>query len=81
MQTFTKIFLLVCCFFSTMASAEELVSLDDATKKIIAESGSKVLGAKTESIDGKTMHVIKVLTEDGRVQHLKVDASTGKTIK
>jgi uncharacterized membrane protein YkoI len=32
-------------------------------------------------IDGKDVHIIKVLTPDGRVQYIKVDAETGSTIK
>jgi uncharacterized membrane protein YkoI len=57
-----------------------LLTLDQATKKII-EQQNKVMGAKTEEIDGKEVHVIKVLTSDGRVQYINVDAETGKIIK
>ena len=57
------------------------LTLDQATKKIIEQNKNKVMGAKTETVDGKEVHVIKILTSDGRVQSLNVDAETGKLIK
>ena len=56
------------------------ISLDEATKEILKEGDRRVLGAATEIIDGKEVHVIKVLTPDGHIQHYKVDAETGKQI-
>lgn len=81
MRTFFKVFLLMLSFipavFAENEPAPEL-NLDQATKQIIEKNHYKVLGAKTETIGGKETHVIKVLTEDGHVQNLKVDAETGK---
>lgn len=56
------------------------ISLDEATQKILNEGKNRVLGASTEIIDGKEVHVIKVLTPDGRILHYKIDAETGKII-
>ncbi|MDD2659122.1 MAG: PepSY domain-containing protein [Methylococcales bacterium] len=57
------------------------ISLDQATKQIIKnDTKIRVLGAETEIIDGKQVHVIKVLTLDGRIQHFKIDAETGEII-
>lgn len=56
------------------------VSLDDATKQVRKDSNKKVLGAKTESIDGREVHVIKILTPDGRIQNLRIDAETGQLL-
>ncbi|MGR9054083.1 MAG: PepSY domain-containing protein [Gammaproteobacteria bacterium] len=56
------------------------VSLDEATRQVRQDSSKKVLGAKTESIDGKDVHVIKVLTPDGRIQNLKIDAESGRLL-
>lgn len=85
MRAFIKVFLLVFCFVQVGFAGNEIVfsalSLDEATKKIIEESKSKVLGAKTEMFEGKEVHVIKTLTSDGRVQYLKVDVETGKLLK
>lgn len=85
MRTFIKIFLLTFSLISTAFSAEKPApelefDLDQATKQIITENNYKVLGAKTDIIEGKKTHVIKVLTEDGRVQNLKIDAETGTII-
>jgi len=56
------------------------ISLDQATKQIIKDSNNRVLGAQTEWIDSKEVHVIKVLTPDGHIQHYKIDAVTGELI-
>ncbi len=85
MQIFIKIFLLALCLTQTANAGKvfvfSILSLDQATKKIIESNENKVLDAKTEVIDGKDVHIIKVLTPDGRVQYIKVDAETGSTIK
>jgi len=78
MQTFIKVFLLMFCLTQTAFAA---LSLDQATRKIMEQNKSKILSAKTEMINGKEVHVIKVLTRDGRIQYLKVDADSGKIIK
>lgn len=57
------------------------INLDQATKQIISNDiNIRVLGAETEIIDGKQVHVIKVLTLDGRIQHYTIDAETGEII-
>ncbi|WP_411725311.1 PepSY domain-containing protein [Methyloglobulus sp.] len=56
------------------------VSLDQATQQIIRDGNKRVLGATTEIIDGRAVHIIKVLTPDGRIQHYKIDAETGALI-
>jgi uncharacterized membrane protein YkoI len=57
------------------------ISLDEATKQLIKDDGNRVLGAETELIDNREVHVIKVLTPDGHIQHYKIDAETGELIK
>jgi uncharacterized membrane protein YkoI len=56
------------------------ISLDEATSQILKDGKKRVLAATTEIIDGKEVHVIKVLTPDGRIQHFKIDAETGAII-
>jgi uncharacterized membrane protein YkoI len=84
MKNLIKLIALVF-WFSTLCLAESnillaRISLDQATKQIIRNSNKRVLGAHTEIIDGKEVHVIKVLTSDGRIQHYKIDAETGALI-
>ncbi len=57
------------------------ISLDQATAKIIKNDDNiRILGAETEIIDDKEIHIIKFLTLDGRIQHYKIDAKTGEII-
>jgi uncharacterized membrane protein YkoI len=81
MLTFSKVFLLAFCLIQSVSAVEALISLDQATSKIILENDGKVLGARTESFEGRVVHVIKILTQDGRIQHIKVDAETGEIFK
>ncbi|MGR9114435.1 MAG: PepSY domain-containing protein [Gammaproteobacteria bacterium] len=67
--------------FSGSAMTFSWVTLDEATKQIRQDSQKRVLGAKTESIEGREVHIIKVLTSDGRIQHLKIDAETGRLLQ
>jgi uncharacterized membrane protein YkoI len=69
---------IVALLFSSSCFAN--ISLDEATKQIIEGTYNKVLGAQTEVIDGKEVHVIKVLTPDGRIQFYKIDAETGQLV-
>ena len=85
MHTIAKILLLTFSLIQLAYAGEEVslsaLTLDQATKKVIEQNENKVMGAKTEIVDGKKLHVIKILTSDGRVQYLNVDAETGKLIK
>jgi uncharacterized membrane protein YkoI len=77
---------LLMLLLSSICFAEEIlvptpISLDQATKQIIKiDSNLRVLGAETEIFECKLVHVIKVLTTDGRIQHYKIDAETGELI-
>lgn len=53
-------------------------SLDNAVNRIRKETNSRVLSAETRSVDGRRVHVIRVLTEDGRVKRLRVDADNDR---
>ncbi len=60
------------------ANAE--LTLELATKKVINSISGRVLSAKTEEVDGKRVHVVKILTEDGRIQQQAVDALSGTLV-
>jgi uncharacterized membrane protein YkoI len=77
------VFLLSNSCFAEEVNMPTRISLDQATKQIIKNNSNiniRVLGAETEIIDGKEVHVIKVLTPDSRIQHYKIDAETGEII-
>lgn len=57
-----------------------MITLEEATKQVRQDSRVKVLGAKTETIEERPVHVIKILTPDGRIQHQYIDAETGQSL-
>jgi uncharacterized membrane protein YkoI len=77
-------FLLIIALSSVCHAQDSIdlarVSLQEATQKILSDNKNRVLGARTEIIDGKEIHIIKVLTPDGRILHYKIDAETGAVI-
>ncbi|KAF3982997.1 MAG: hypothetical protein HFP81_09775 [Methylococcales symbiont of Hymedesmia sp. n. MRB-2018] len=85
MQVFAKVLMLSLFLMRPVYADKAFIlpglSLDETTKKIIEESRSKVLDATTEEINGVNTHIIKVLTEDSRVQYIRVDVDSGKIIK
>lgn len=58
-----------------------LVSLDEAVRMIIQQGNNKVLATKTATVENQKIYIIKVLTPEGRIQHIKIDADSGRTIK
>jgi uncharacterized iron-regulated membrane protein len=54
------------------------ISLDEAVSRVRRQTGGKILSAETSRVDGRRVHRIKVLTEQGRVQRLQVDARSGQ---
>ncbi len=58
-----------------------LVTLDEAVRNVMQQGQNKVLATRTETIAGKRVYIIKVLTPKGRIQHIKIDAQSGRTIR
>jgi len=56
------------------------ISLDEAVAKARRNNKGKVLSAETTRSDGRKVHRIKILTKDGRVKRIRVDARTGKKL-
>jgi hypothetical protein len=54
------------------------ISLAQATRMVRDQTGGQVLRAETKRDKGRTVHRIRVLTEDGRVRTWHVDAETGR---
>lgn len=61
-----------------LAQASEQVSLAEATRRVQQSTGGQVLRAETKRDKGRVVHRIRVLTEDGRVRTVHVDAETGR---
>ncbi len=84
MQKFLVIFFFSLFFLASVTKALEFpagVSLDDAVKQLNAEKMGKVLSTKTETIEGKTFYLIKILTGEGIIQYIKIDVQTGKVVE
>jgi uncharacterized membrane protein YkoI len=54
------------------------ISLDEAVSRARKKSDDKVLSAETVRVDGRRVHRIKILTSQGRVKHVQIDADTGR---
>lgn len=56
------------------------ISLDEAVRRARQQHRGKVLSAETVRIDGRKVYRIKILTKDGRVKRIHIDARTGQTV-
>lgn len=61
-----------------LAQASETISLSEAIRMVRERTGGQVLRAETKRDKGRSVHRIRVLTEDGRVRNWHVDAETGR---
>ena len=56
------------------------ISLDEAVRRARQQHRGKVLSAEAVRIDGRKVYRIKILTKDGRVKRIHIDARTGQTV-
>ncbi|MCJ7558396.1 MAG: PepSY domain-containing protein [Gammaproteobacteria bacterium] len=61
---------------TVMAKSE--MSLDAAVAMVRERFGGKVISASTTDQGGRKVHVIKLLSDQGRVTTVKVDAESGR---
>jgi len=73
-------FLLVLAMLSgsTLAQADRRTSLEDAVSEARGRHPGRVLSAETEQRGGRESHRIRILTRDGRVKRLNMDAESGR---
>jgi uncharacterized membrane protein YkoI len=55
-------------------------SLDSAVSNARKRTGGRVVSAETKNLDGREVHYIRILSDDGKVKRLRVDARTGRPI-
>lgn len=74
---------LLCWVIGTDAiAADNAITLDMAVKKVSSRyAEGRVLNTKEETNDSGKVYVIKLLTADSRVLHIRVDAVSGKIIE
>jgi uncharacterized membrane protein YkoI len=54
--------------------------LEEAVNQVRERVGGRVLSAETQEGDGRPRHVIRILTPDGRVRRVQVDAASGRML-
>ncbi len=79
MRTYVRILGIVAGLLS--AANLWAISAEEAAKRVQKELQGRVLGAKTVTEDGQEIHIVRILTPDGRVRHIRVDAASGKILK
>ncbi|MDT8406690.1 MAG: hypothetical protein RQ715_05520 [Methylococcales bacterium] len=83
MKTLTLCLLLTLGLFAATVSAgltPVRLSLEQAVASVNGKRANKILGARTETQNNRDVHVIKILTQEGRVQEIRIDAETGKPL-
>ena len=55
-------------------------SLDSTVSRLRERTGGRVLSAETRDMDGRPTHFVRILTPDGKVQRIKVDAGSGRRL-
>ena len=59
------------------AAADQRKSLDEAVSEARERYNGRVLSADTQRRDGRESHRIRILTNDGHVKRLQIDAGSG----
>ncbi len=61
--------------------AVAVIGIEQAARMVRGREGGRILGAETRNVNDRTVHIIKVLTPDGkRVRYIQVDAESGQII-
>ncbi len=55
-------------------------TLDQAVDKVRAMYGGRIIKARTLRQDGRIVHILKILFDDGRVQTVRVDGISGQIL-
>jgi len=63
---------------SAAGQAERRTSLEDAVSEARDRYPGRVISAETRRNNGRDSHRIRILTDDGRVKRLNVDAESGR---
>jgi uncharacterized membrane protein YkoI len=54
------------------------VTLDEAVRKAESQYRARVVRTEVQDEDGRKVYVLKLLSEDGRVITVRIDAATGR---
>ena len=59
-------------------SPRDGISLDEAVRRAEAQYRARVVRTDVQDEDGRKVYVLKLLSEDGRVITVRIDAATGR---
>jgi chemotaxis receptor (MCP) glutamine deamidase CheD len=62
----------------TTAVRRDGISLDEAVRRAEAQYRARVVRTDVQDEDGRKVYVLKLLSEDGRVITVRIDAATGR---
>ena len=62
----------------SLAQADRRTSLDEAVSEARDRHPGRVLSAETDRRGGRESHRIRILTRDGKVKRLRMDAESGR---
>jgi len=60
--------------------ARDRMSLDQAAAMVRRQTGGRIIKASSRTSNGRTIHSIRVLTRDGKVFTVRVDAASGRVL-
>ena len=60
------------------AELHDGISLDEAVRRAEAQYRARVVRTEVQDEDGRKVYVLKLLSEDGRVVTVRIDAATGR---
>ena len=61
-----------------VAEVRDGISLDEAVRRAEAQYRARVVRTEVQDEDGRKVYVLKLLSEDGRVVTVRIDAATGR---
>ena len=73
-----RLLALCALLVSSAAQADRRTSLEDAVSEARGRHPGRVLSAETDRRGGRESHNIRILTRDGRVKRLRMDAESGR---
>lgn len=79
MKTLTTALLLGLMVTQSATAGDRRKSLDEAVSDARDRYNGRVLSAETRRRDGRESHKIRILTNDGRVKRLQIDAESGRS--
>ncbi|HEV7607409.1 MAG TPA: PepSY domain-containing protein [Steroidobacteraceae bacterium] len=63
---------------ASAAVSRDGISLDEAVSRAEAQYHARVVRTDVQDEDGRKVYVLKLLSEDGRVFTVRIDAATGR---